>query len=69
MGGLHDDRNGQPRFAHARKHAETIEIGHDQVEHNTVDAFAVGARQQIHGDVAAVSGDHLVTEAAHHVVE
>ena len=38
MGGLHDDRNVAARLAHARQHAEPVEIGHHQIEHHAVDA-------------------------------
>jgi hypothetical protein len=53
MGGLQDDRNVEAGFAHARQHAEAVEIGHHQVEHHAVDVLR--AAEQCHGRIAALS--------------
>ena len=44
MRGLHDHRHAQAGLAHARQHAEAVEIGHHEVEHHAVDARAVRRR-------------------------
>ena len=41
MRGLHDHRDGEPGLAHAREHAEAVEIGHHEIEDDGVD----GARR------------------------
>ena len=67
MGGLHDDGNVEAGLAHARQHAEAVEVGHHQVEHHAVDALRPG--EQGDGRVAAL-GDHgLIAEAADHGLE
>ena len=67
VGGLHDHRNGVAGLAQPRQHAEAIEIGHDQIEHDAIEALAAG--QQGGRRFAAVGNDRLVAELAHHVVE
>ena len=44
VGGLHDHRHGEAGLAHPREHAEPVEIGHHQIEHDRVDARAVRRR-------------------------
>ena len=67
MGGLHDDRNGERGLAHLGEHAEAVEIGHHQVEHDRIDAVRAG--QQRDGGVAALGDDRLVARARDHVFE
>ncbi len=69
MSGLHDDRDGEPGLAHARQHAEPVEVGHHQVENDSVDADGFRAGQDPCGIVAAIGDDRLVAEPAHHIVE
>jgi len=66
MGGLHDDGHVAPRLAHARQHAEPVEVGHHQIEHDAVDARAGGAGEQGCGHVAALGQQGPVAEALHH---
>ncbi len=42
VGGLHDHRHGRAGLAHPRQHAEPVEIGHHQIEHDAVEALAAG---------------------------
>ena len=67
MRGLHDHRNVDAGLAHPRQHAEAVEIGHDEIEHDAVEALAAG--EQRRGLVAALGDHRLVAELAHHVVE
>ena len=69
MRGLHDHRNGDAGLAHAGEHAEAVEIGHHEIEHDAVDRAAVGAGQQLGRGVAAVGDDDLVADARDHVFE
>src|SRR5262249_3106321 len=41
VGGLHDDGRGEAGIADPGEHAEPVEIGHHEVEHDRVDARAV----------------------------
>ena len=63
MGGLHDDGNVEAGLAHARQHAEAVEIGHHQVEHHAVDARASRPVSSLTRRVAALGDDGLVAEA------
>ena len=56
-------------LAHARQHAEAVEVGHHQIEDDAVDALGVGAEQQCAGGVAALGGERLIAEALHHGFE
>ncbi len=67
MGGLHDDGNIHARFAHARQHAEAVEVGHHQVEHHAVDALRPAEQGQ--GRVAALGDQGLISEAPDHGLE
>ena len=67
MGGLHDDRDVEAGLAHARQHAEPVEVGHHQVEHHAVDGLRPA--EHPHGRVAAFGGEGLVAEALDHVFE
>ena len=69
MGGLHDDRQVEARRAHARQHAEPVEIGHHQVEHHAIEARAIGAGEQMGGLVAALGQQGPVAETLHHGFE
>ena len=69
MRGLHDHRDGEAGLAHLGEHAEPVEVGHDEIEHDRVDARALGAGEQRDRRVAALGDDRLVAEPAHHVVE
>ena len=66
MGGLHDYRDVEAGFAHPRQHAEPIEIGHDQVEHDAIDALGLVAGEQGGGGIAALRQQRPVAEAGHH---
>jgi hypothetical protein len=65
--GLHDHRHVDAVLAQARQHAEAVEIGHDEIEHDAV--AALGAGQLSDGLIAALGKHRLVAELAHHVVE
>jgi hypothetical protein len=67
MGGLHDDGNIHARFAHARQHAEAVEVGHHQVEHHAVDALRPA--EQSESRVAAFGDQGLIAEALDHGFE
>ena len=69
VGGLHDHRHGEARLADARQHAEAVEIGHHEVEHDRVDARAVGAGEQRRRGVAAVDDHRLVACARDHALQ
>ena len=59
----------RPRVAHARQHAEAVEIGHHEVEHDRVDARAVGAGEQRRRRVAALGDHRLVACAGDHALQ
>lgn len=67
MGGLHDDGDVQAGVAHLREHAEAIEAGHHEVQHDGVDHRGVGGGQQGQRGVAALDDEGLVTALLHHV--
>ena len=46
MGRLHDHRDIDVGLPHACEHAESVEIRHDKVEHDPVDAHGLGSGQQ-----------------------
>ena len=69
MGGLHDHRDGDAGLAHLGEHAQSVEVGHDEIEDDRVDARAVGAGERGDPGVAALGHDRLVAGLAHHVVE
>ena len=69
MRGLHDHRDGEPGLAHLGEHAEPVEIGHHEVEHDRVDARAVRAGEQRDRGVAALGDDGLVAGARDHVFQ
>ena len=69
MRGLHDHRNRMPRSRILREHAKTVEIGHDQIEHDGIDGRAVSSVRQRDRGIAAFGDARLVAELAHHVVE
>ena len=63
VGGLHDHRHGDAGLAQPRQHAEAVEIGHHQVEHDAIEAARPtrSARDRL----LAALGDHrLVAELA-----
>ena len=67
MGGLHDDGDAQACFTHFCKHAEPVEAGHHEVEHDRVDRLRVRRGQQGHGGIAAIDDERLVAALLHHV--
>ena len=67
MGGLHDDGDVQACFTHFCKHAEPVEAGHHEVEHDRVDRLRIGGGQQGHGGVAAIDDEGLIAALLHHV--
>ena len=66
MGGLHDDGHAQSALAHLRQHAEAVEVGHDQVEDNAIDARFLRVVQQGQRRVAAVGGQRPIAETRDH---
>ena len=69
MGGLHDHRDRQARRAHLAEHAEPVEIGHHEVEHDRIDARVLGAGEQRGRRIAALGHDRLVARARDHVFQ
>ena len=67
MGGLHDDGDGQAGFTNFCEHAEPVEAGHHEIEHDGIDRLRVGGGQQGHGGVAAVDDEGLIAALLHHV--
>ena len=69
MGGLHDDRDVEAGFAHARQHAEAVEIGHHQVEHHAVDGRLCGPVSRRTAASPPSASMAPVAEAADHGLE
>ena len=70
MGGLHDHRDGEAGFAHSREHAEAVEIGHHQVEHDARRSLCASAAvSNAAAGIAAVGDERLVAELPHHVFD
>ena len=69
VGGLHDHRHGEARFADARQHAQAVEIGHHEIEHDRVDAAAVGPGEECRRGIAAFGDHRLVARARDHAFE
>ena len=67
MGGLHDDGDAQACFTHFCEHAEPVEAGHHEVEHDRVDRLRIRSGQQGHGRIAAVDDEGLIAALLHHV--
>ena len=67
MGGLHDDGNVEAGLAHARQHAEAVEVGHHQVEHHAIDALCPAKQGQ--SRIAALGEEGLIAEALDHGFE
>ena len=67
MGGLHDDRDDEARFTNFCEHAEPVEAGHHEVEHDRIDGLRVGGGQQGYRRVAAIDDKDLVPALLHHV--
>ena len=67
MGGLHDDGNIEAGLAHARQHAEAVEVGHHQVEHHAIDTLRPA--EQGESRVAAFGDQGLIAEALDHGFE
>ena len=44
MGGLHDHRHADVALAQLGEHAEAVEIGHDEIEHDAIDGGLLGRR-------------------------
>ena len=68
MGSLDDHRHADVALAQLRKHAEPIEIRHDEIEHDAVDG---GVRRGERGDggIAAVGRDGLIAETRDHILD
>ncbi len=66
MRSLYDHRDVEACLAHARQHAEPVEIGHHQVEHHAVDTRSVRAGEQAQRGIAALGGERPVAKALHH---
>ncbi len=69
MGGLHDDGNVEACLAHARQHAQAVEVGHHHVEHHAIDARRRRPGEQLDGRIAALGQHGLVAEALDHGFE
>ena len=67
MGGLHDDGDAQACFTHFCEHAEPVEAGHYEVEHDRVDRLRIRGGQQGHGRIAAIDDKGLIAALLHHV--
>ena len=66
MRGLDDDRSVEAGLAHARHHAEAVEVGHDEVEHDAVDVAGGFTHEQSKGLIAAFGDNGLIAETLHH---
>jgi nickel-responsive transcriptional regulator NikR len=64
---VYDHRYGIADLPQARQHAEAIEVGHDEVEHDAVEAVA--AEQHGRRRFAGLGDRGLMAELANHVVE
>ena len=69
MRGLHDDRRVDLAVAHALQHAHAVEIGHDEIEDQQIDAGLVGGLQARQSRLAAVDRLRLIAETPHHDFE
>ncbi len=67
VGGLNDHRRGERSLAHLGEHAKTVEIGHDEIEHDRIKA--IRASQQRDCGVAASGDDRLIARACDDVLE
>ena len=66
MRGLHDHRGVEPSLAHARQHAEAVEVGPHQIEHDAVDPGRLIAKEEGKGGIAAIGGQRPVAETLRH---
>src|SRR3974390_1656796 len=64
--GLHDDREVGAGLAQARQHAQTVEVGHHQIEHHAVDTGGIPAEQTAERRVATIRRERPVTKALYH---
>ena len=69
MRGLHDDGNVEAGFAHFCEHADAVEAGHHEIEHDGVDRLRVRGGQQRHGGIAAIDDEGLIAALLHHVFD
>ena len=69
MSGRDDDWNAAPCRAHAREHAEAVEIRHHQIEDHAVDARTVACEQHPDRRLAAFRRHSLVAEAGDQVLD
>jgi hypothetical protein len=69
VGGLHDDGQRDAGLAQPRQHAETVEIRHDQIEHDRVDRGPLRSGEQRHRGVAACGHECIIAEATDHILE
>ncbi len=63
---LHDDRRVDLALAHALQHAHAVEIGHDEIEDQQIDAGLVGGLQARQSRLAAVDRLGLIAKSPHH---
>jgi hypothetical protein len=67
--GLYDNRNGEAGRAHRRQQADSVEVGHGEVEQERIDACGVGVGERGHHGIAARGNHGFVAELVHHMVE
>src|SRR6185312_153288 len=56
-------------FAHPREDTESVEIWHDEIEHDSVDACSIGASQKAHRRIPAFDRHSPVSETLDHGFE
>ena len=62
MGGLHDHRHADRGLAHFGEHAESVEIGHHQIEDDAIDVCAVGSGEKFERRFAGVARQRAIVE-------
>ena len=68
MGGLHDHRDIQTGLTHKGQNAKPVEVGHDQVENDAIDA-GIGPREKLNRCVPAFGEDCPIAETLDHGFE
>ena len=69
IGRLHDDRRLDAALAQGGEHAHAVELGHDQIEDDRVEAFAARPAELLERVVAGLGGGDIVAETLEHGVE
>ena len=69
MGGLHDHRNIEAGIADLGQHAQAVEAGHHEVEHDGIDGLGFRRGQKRDGRVAAVDHGRCIAGFLHHVLD